>query len=307
VSGPGALPPARAGLVVVNYGSHDLIEANLGGADLAGIGARAVIVDNYRSAGHRRAVTSLCRERGWELAAMPGNVGFGAGVNAGARVALEGGCDVLVILNPDLSVPAATVAELVRAVRAEPDAVVSPRIVRRDGSTWFAGAFIDLDAGRTRWTGGPEGDRTPAWLSGACLAVHRDVWVAVGGFDDDYFLYWEDVDLSYRMTRAGARLVVRPDLVAVHDVGGTQHDASQRAKSAVYYYYNCRNRLLFAAKHLGPRDRRRWLAATPADARRVVLRGGRRQLLRPWRCVWPAARGTISGAWHLARARRAAA
>jgi len=94
----------------------------------------------------------------------------------------------------------------------------------------------------------PQEPRTPPWLSGACFAMHRDLWTTVAGFDDDYFLYWEDVDLSYRVVKAGGRLAVRQDLVAVHDVGGTQHDVTQRAKSSTYYYYSCRNRLVFAAK-----------------------------------------------------------
>jgi N-acetylglucosaminyl-diphospho-decaprenol L-rhamnosyltransferase len=291
-------------VVVVNFGSHALIEQNLGGLDLPGAGARAVVVDNHRSDADAAAVAEVCDRHGWQLLAMGRNAGFGTAVNAGAAAALDAGCDVVVVVNPDLAVSAEVIAALAAAVRADPASVVSPVITKPDGGVWFRGAHVDLDGGRTRSQPGPGSPRTPPWLTGACLAVHRDVWQAVGGFDDDFFLYWEDVDLSYRMVRAGARLVVREDLGAVHDVGGTQHAADQRAKSPVYYYFNCRNRLLFAAKHLPPRDRWRWLLRTPADARRVVLRGGRRQLLRPWTCVWPAARGAAAGTVRLARARR---
>jgi GT2 family glycosyltransferase len=129
------------------------------------------------------------------------------------------------------------------------------------------------------------------------------LWERLGGFDEDYFLYWEDVDLSHRCDLLGGRLIVRADLTAVHDAGGTQDRASGRAKSATYYYYNCRNRLVFAAKHLGRRDQLRWLVRTPADARRVLLRGGRRQLAHPGRTVWPALTGSLAGAGWLLRAR----
>jgi N-acetylglucosaminyl-diphospho-decaprenol L-rhamnosyltransferase len=302
-------------VVVVNFGSHELIRANFGPLDLAAVGARLVVVDNHRSAADTEAIRALATEHGWHLVETGRNAGFGAGANAGARVALAGGADVLVVANPDLAMTAEVVAELAAVVRADHDVAVAPRIVRPDGSLWFGGGFISLDDARTLLTpadavgpadvaepAGPAGPapaaspRTPPWISGACFAMHRDLWTTVAGFDDDYFMYWEDVDLSYRVVKAGGRLEVRQDLVAVHDVGGTQHDVTQRAKSSMYYYYSCRNRLVFAAKHLDRRDRRRWVRTTPADSRRVLLRGGRRQLVAPHRTLWPVLKGAAAGA-----------
>lgn len=294
------------GLVVVNFGSHTLIEQNLGDLDLAALDAMVVVVDNFRDHAASRAMAQLAAGRaGWALITQERNTGFGSAVNAGAAHALAAGCEVLVVLNPDLGITPDALAQLAAGVRADPTTMVSPRVVRPSGETWFEGAYVDLEAGRARSVPGPVTDRTPAWLSGACLAVHRDLWQKVGGFDPEYFLYWEDVDLSVRVTRAGGALAVRTDLSAVHDVGGTQHGADQRAKSPVYYYYNCRNRLVFAARHLGRRDRLRWLLRTPADVRRVVLRGGRRQLLAaPHLSAWPAARGALAGVVQLARSVR---
>ena len=95
---------------------------------------------------------------------------------------------------------------------------------------------------------------------------------------------------------------MRQDLEVLHDVGGTQEPtAGSRAKSSTYYYYNCRNRLLFAARHLGRRDVGRWLVSQPAYAWSVLMRGGRRQLLRPWQPVSAAVRGSFSGAWFAVR------
>ena len=298
-------------LVVVNFGSHELIRRNFGSLDLAAVGARLVVVDNLRCQADTEAIRKLAAEQGWGLVETGRNAGFGAGVNAGARVALDQGADVLVVANPDLAVTAEVVAELAAVVRADHDVAVAPRIVRPDGSLWFGGGVISLDEARTRLVPDDAPDdapdsgagtvlagspRTPPWISGACFAMHRDLWTTVAGFDDDYFLYWEDVDLSYRVVKAGGRLEVRQDLVAVHDVGGTQHDVTQRAKSSTYYYYSCRNRLVFAAKHLDRRDRRRWVRTAPADSRRILLRGGRRQLVAPHRTLWPAVKGAAAGA-----------
>jgi N-acetylglucosaminyl-diphospho-decaprenol L-rhamnosyltransferase len=297
------LGSAGIGIVVVNFGSAALIEQNLGGLDLAALGAQVVVVDNFRSVQDSRAMAAVALRHGWLLSEPGSNVGFGSAVNLGAGLAIDRGCDTLLIVNPDLAVSGEVLAALAAAVRADPKVLVSPRIVRPTGEVWFEGGFISLDHGRTRSIPGPADERTPAWLSGACLAVHRDLWTAVSGFDDDYFLYWEDVDLSYRVTRAGGRLTVRQDLLAVHDVGGTQHASDQRAKSAMYYYYNCRNRLLFAAKHLDRRDRWRWSLRTPADVRRVLLRGGRRQLIAPRTTIWPAVSGAVVGLFRLVTAR----
>ena len=88
-------------------------------------------------------------------------------------------------------------------------------------------------------------------------------------------------------------LVLREDLVVVHAVGATQDGAS---KSAIYYYFNCRNRLLLATKHLSRQDLVRWLWFTPMISWEILRRGGgRRQLLGSPGLLWAGVRGTVSG------------
>lgn len=294
-----ARPTGGLAVVVVNYGSHELLERNLAGLD-----APVVVVDNHKSAADTAAVTASAQEHGWELRVQPTNRGFGAAMNIGAAAALAAGAEVLLLLNPDAVVTPAVVEQLRRAALADPAALVVPRLLKPDGGVWFRGGLVSYDEGGLRPHRGTVTDRHVEWLTGACLAVHRDLWARLGGFDEDYFLYWEDVDLSVRCVRLGGRLVVRDDLTAVHDAGGTQDGAGGRAKSAVYYHYNCRNRLLFAAKHLDRADRWRWLLRTPADVRRVLLRGGRRQFTNPGRTIWPALTGALAGVRLLLRAGR---
>ena len=66
---------------------------------------------------------------------------------------------------------------------------------------------------------------------------------------------------------AGGRVGVARDLRCVHDAGGTQTGAGTPTKSSLYYYFNCRNRLLFAAAHLPGRDRARWRRGAAGYAR----------------------------------------
>ena len=285
--------PARNAVIVVNHGSHELLERYL--APLAAtLDAEIVVVDNSPTQQGRDAAFEVVSGHGWHLVQTT-NDGFGSGVNRGVAEALALGCETLLVLNPDLGLDAATATALLDAARADPGAVLSPRIDRTDGRIWFAGGALDLARGRTA----PARTGSIAWLSGACFAMASSTWTDVGGFDDAFFLYWEDVDLSVRVTASGRTLVLRDDLVAVHEVGGTQEHSGTRRKSDVYYRHNCRSRLVFAARHLDGRARRRWLLGAPGFAWEVLLRGGRRQLLRSPRPALAAARGTAEGAWFL--------
>ncbi|WP_403022518.1 glycosyltransferase family 2 protein [Salinibacterium sp. GXW1014] len=292
------MTPERTAVVVVNYGSHELLRANLDTTLSEGFGI--IIVDNFSSASERDAVRWLCAERGWHLVTQ-GNLGFGAGVNAGIAEARQLGFRRYVMLNPDAVADAAALTTLAEHAGAEPDALICPTILTPSGEVWFSGGTVLVERGVTI-TRGADSSAPGGWLTGACIAVHDSLWQRLGGFDDRYFLYWEDIDLSWRCTESGGHLVVRDDVRIVHDAGGTQ--ARGRAKSATYYYYNCRNRLLFAARHLSQRDVIRWALLTPAYARRVLLRGGRRQFLhRPWRPLWAAASGSLRGIRMLATSR----
>ncbi len=288
-----------ASLVVVNYGSSALLAQNLGRIDLTGLPVRVVVVDNHSSTAELAAVHALAGERGWTVVALPDNRGFGAAVNAGTAAARRLGCRVHVLLNPDATLVPAVLAALHQHVLTDPLAVVSPTVVTSAGAVEFSGARVVLGSGRIR--GGAAARRddlgpTRSWLTGACLAVHDDVLRRAGGFAEDYFLYWEDVDFSRRCELAGATLVVRDDLVAVHDEGGTQPSGPGRAKSALYYRYNCRNRLVYAARQLDRAGTVRWLLRTPVESWQVLLRGGRRQLLADPGLLLAALSGSASGA-----------
>jgi len=277
--------PDDVALVVVSYGSSGLLAANVP-RTVGDSGVRVVVVDSYSDAAERAAVTRLAAEQGWELLTPATNVGFGGGSNLGAAHALAAGVRVLVFLNPDAWTDPAGLATLAAAVRSHDRALVAPRILRPDGAVYSRGLTYLHRADGTMSGRRTAPDDVP-WLSGACLALGAELWADLGGFDEDYFLYWEDVDLSWRAAALGARLEVVDDAHVVHDEGGTQ-ESRGRAKSETYYRYDIRNRMLFARKNLGPAEVRRWRRALPRAARAVALRGGRRQFVEgiaPWRGV----------------------
>ena len=286
------------GVVVVSYGSAQLLRRNLAPAGLAGSSVRVIIVDNFSTAQNRRDVEELAAAEGWHLVGMPDNRGFGAACNAGVAAARELGCRTFLFLNPDAVISPTVVDELRAHSIREPMALISPRLVDSAGEVVFRVARTDLRDGRVRRRPDDEGPRTndPGdWLCGACVAVHDDLFTRIGGYDEAYFLYWEDVDLGYRAVAAGGSVILREDLVAVHDEGGTHGPRQGRAKSALYYRYNCRNRLVFATRNLDRRSLLRWVLTTPAVSWEILLRGGRRQLLHTPSVLWAAVHGSLSG------------
>ncbi|MGV9194808.1 glycosyltransferase family 2 protein [Microbacterium sp. MC2] len=282
-------------LLVVSYGSHALVEEGLSRTMLPE-GAFVVVVDNPTTAGERARMRELAAEHGWSLVEPERNLGFGGGMNVAAARAIELGATSLVLLNPDAHVEEDGVAMLAAHTTRSPDSLVSPLVLRPDGSHFASLMELDLDTGSMRRVReGVRYERSALWVSGACVAASASLWERVGGFDDDYFLYWEDVDLSVRVAEAGGTVEVADDIRAIHSPGGTQRAGTESGKSALYYYYNVRNRLVFAEKHRRLIDRRRWRRRALPAAYEILLRGGRRQFLRPSGSIWPALRGTRAG------------
>lgn len=288
---------ARAALIVVNFGSSALLTQTLGSMTLPPT-VDVVVVDCWSSDDERRRVAALCDRQAWDSVMLPDNRGFGGGVNAGVAHALAQGVDVVATLNPDATMDADSLRRIIDTARAQPTALVSPRIVTGEGRAWFEGADLYLDDGtsaahRRRLEHGERPRRE--WATGASFAMSSALWRRVGGFDEDYFLYWEDIDLSHRVLDAGGQLLMMDDAMAIHDEGQTHgRHAADRAKSEIYYYYNIRNRLLYAAKNLDDERLAAWLAASRRVSYQILLQGGRRQLLgvKPWRAY---ARGLRDG------------
>lgn len=280
-------------IVVVNYDSHQLLERNLSATVAAAAPGECVVVDAFSSSQERHALGAVCERHGWRLIAQDTNPGFGASANAGAEVAIELGCQQLLFLNPDATIDAESMRLLVGRLSNTTPQLIAPRILRPDGSVWFDGAVTDRRRGVPGHDPGP-GEEI-RWLTGACLAASASTWQQLGGFDDDYFMYFEDVDLSYRCVQSGGEVIVVADATAIHDVGATQAGT----KSALYVRYCCRNRLLFAAKHLERRDLARWLVASPRASWRIARRGiRRRHLAHSARLVAAMVVGTAQGCGH---------
>lgn len=190
---------------------------------------------------------------GVEVAAVS-NLGFSASNNAGAAL---GSAPWLLFLNPDAVLTPGALRSLWEYARDNPGVgVVGPKVMNPDGSRQAnqSGRYPSLAqvAGLRAWRVGQKlaGNDTmsPAdwsspksvdWLTGACMLVRRDVFERIGGFDEGFFLYYEDVDLCHRVHDAGYDVVALPEAEVVHHLGqsGVSSEFVARAYRESFYHY----------------------------------------------------------------------
>ena len=249
---------ARVDVVVVTYRSGDTVTAAV--QPLAGVdGLHVFCVDNASGDG----TADLLRTLPVETIALEENGGFAHGCNVGWRA---GRSPHVLFLNPDAEIwPDAVetlVAELERNARA---GAVAPRIEEPDGSldyslrrfprlrSGFAQAlFLHRLFPRAAWV--DEVIRDPReyehphavdWVSGACFAVRRSVLEQLGGLDESFFHYSEDVDICARIWAAGYEVRYVPAAVAIHEGGASAPRTRLLAILAA-------SRIRYAAKHDRP-------------------------------------------------------
>ena len=299
----------RSAIIVVAYDSSDLLSRNLGAVSTQAPESLVVVVDNSTDELEQRRMRNLTRSRGWDLVAPLSNVGFGGGMNRGMEYARAKGATILVLLNPDATISRQDLGNLLIVVAESPMTMVSPLMTNTYGTVVADGTTLCLGDGTMRSRRSkrpiPPGG-TSYWISGACLVLSTELLDLVGGFDERYFLYWEDVDLCTRVLEVGGELRVVRDSLATHDEGATHAtpDQGMRAKSDTYYYYNVRNRLLYAALNLDRQTQNRWLRTALGAGWEIVMRGGARQLLITPRPLLTALKATWDG-YRLLRKGRA--
>lgn len=243
--------------VVVTYNSSTTIRACVLPL-LDNEGVSVAVVDNASRDGSLEAVSDLPVQ----TISSGRNAGFGAGCNLGARA---GRAPLVLLLNPDATIAPGDLSRMVEVLAAEPDvALVGPRLLDGDGtlipslrrlqrlsSVWSEALYLHRLAPHAAWASEIETrpDRYdaiayPEWISGAAMLVRRGAFDAIGGFDEDFFLYCEDQDLCARLREGGWRIRYEPG-ATVHHVGG--HSAPRGTLLAVLVA----SRIRFASKHSG--------------------------------------------------------
>jgi N-acetylglucosaminyl-diphospho-decaprenol L-rhamnosyltransferase len=278
-------------VIIVSYNAREHLERAL--ASVADGPYEVIVVDNASSDGS----PDLVRERfpSVRLLELPENRGFGAGNNAGMRVASG---RYFLLQNSDAWPVGSAIEDLVAFMGANPAVgVAGPRLVGIDGrlqksvrafpTVWRIATeyfFLRKLAPRSRtlnsfYGGGFDySTRHEAdFLTGAVLLLRRAAVEEVGAFDPDFFMFSEETDLCYRMQKAGWTVEFDPEAEFVH-VGG----ASTKPEWNRMYREQLRGHLLFLAKHqsLSRAEKARRMLVVALRLRALLFRGERGETYR---------------------------
>ena len=256
----------RVAVVTVSYGSGDVLPAFLDSIPDAVTGDIEVVVADNKANGPED-VAALVAQHGARHIALPTNVGYGAAINAAVK-SLDASVEWVLVSNPDLVMSAGAIDTLVTT--GDEDArigAVGPATLTAEGELYpSARAVPSLRTGvghalfANLWVGNPWTRRyrddtvntsvrsDAGWLSGSCLLVRRSAWDEVGGFDPEFFMYFEDVDLGYRLGRHGYRNVYEPAAVVTHTGA---HSTTSDSGAMIQAHHDSARRFL-DKKYSGP-------------------------------------------------------
>ncbi len=272
-------------VLVVNHDGREHLRRCLGElARQAGSWGEVVVVDNASSDGSVEMVRS--EFPAVRLLTLEENVGFSGANNRGAAIARG---DRLLLLNSDAWLADGALDRLAAALDAEPGAAAAaPELRYPDGRPQFAwapetgvwGEAVQKLRNRfetRRWVHRPPPAALrplfgPGWLTAACLLVEKRAFDQVGGFDERFFLYFEDVDLCRRLRLAGWRLVVVEGAVAYHVKGGSRPSRRgeiEYRRAQLYYYRKHRPR--WENRYLRRRLRRKFGRVEDEELRLELL------------------------------------
>lgn len=250
--------PAKLCILIVSYNVRRLLDRCLASTSDAD---EVVVVDNASADGSAAMVRD--EYPNVRLVENKTNVGFSAAVNRGAR---ESSAELLLLLNPDASLAPGSASRMIAALESRANtSAIGFRQVDTDGTFQLAfGPPVRFSFELVRRAIQRRLDRGDAWLAtgldmlmsrpvpvpwvaGSSLLVRRDAFDEIGGFDERFFLFFEDIDFCLRLRAAGGRVVYDPTVTVVHERGASADGDPINAGKAYR-----RSQLLFWEKHRGP-------------------------------------------------------
>ncbi|MHB8544437.1 MAG: glycosyltransferase family 2 protein [Leptospirales bacterium] len=242
-------------IIIVSYNTVDILRECLTSvmAHCDPETTEVIVVDNASRDG---SCMMIRREfPGVRLVALTDNTGFGGGNNAGVEVAIT---PFIVLLNSDAILSCDIATPLARYLEDHPGvACVGPRIALPDGrsqpktfgnqpSVWrvaMQSTGLNRVFPKCQLLAGVDGehrysaDMTVGWLSGVCMAMRREHFMNIGGFDSRFFMYCEDIDLSRRLAIYG-RIVSLDTYPVLHYGGASSKTLASRVRNAVWQQRN---------------------------------------------------------------------
>lgn len=247
----------RLAVVTVAFDSDTELNSLLTSVSASTVRPAAIVVaDNAPQLGDARRIAERF---GAALVANPDNPGYGAAINR-ACATLPSQIEFVLVANPDVVLGVDALEQLRDTLAASPGVgAVGPGILNADGERYPSARSIpQLSTGighalfHRVWPANPwtaryhqnnerAEERSAGWLSGACVLLRRRAFDSVGGFDDGYFMYFEDVDLGYRMGLAGWENRYLPGAIVTHTGA---HSTRSRAHAMTRAHHESAERFL---------------------------------------------------------------
>ena len=263
---------SRISAIIVNWNRReDTLNTiqQLGDINIGSNSLDVVIVDNHSSDESLKSFKALTNKiPNLHLVESQSNLGYAGGNNLGIVYAQENlKPDFLLILNNDIDFKKDFLTNLHTQINKDPkNGIVSPKIYFAKGYEFHKDRYSNKDLGKVIWYAGGkldwknmyanhiavdevDNDRftktiSTDFASGACMLIRNSLIQKIGLFDEKYFLYWEDVDLSQRAIKAGYKLLLVPSAKIWHRVW-----SSSGIGSNLNDYYLTRNRMLFGFRY----------------------------------------------------------
>nr|WP_300324903.1 glycosyltransferase family 2 protein [uncultured Anaerostipes sp.] len=236
-------------IVLVNFnGAEDTIEclSSLADAKINGDN-QVIVVDNKSTDDSIERLQYAREEYNFILLESDSNVGFAGGNNIGIKYALEHGCEYILLLNNDTVVEQDFLQQLLSGFNYSENAGMTTCKILLNSSrdtVWYDGGALSKVTGRTEHFNYGKKDsnatltpREVTFASGCCMCLSRKAIQTVGLLNEDFFLYEEDTDYCYMLTKAGLSIVYVPQGIIYHKVS-----ASTGQGSPMSQYYAVRNK-----------------------------------------------------------------
>jgi GT2 family glycosyltransferase len=248
---------ARVVTIVLGYKSRDYVSECIASVLASRFPSRVLFVDNGSRDGSDRHIREQFAGRDVHVLQTGSNLGYAGGNNAGIREAMKWNPEFVFILNPDTVLDEGCIGRLVDVLETQPvAALASPKIYYAGGEKriWYAGSVMDWERGLPAHIGhhqiddGTNDKLGPTFrANGAAMMVRMSAMAQVGPMDDQYFLYYEEVDWSERFKQAGFETWFVPDAVCHHAVSSSTGGDDR----PLCRYYMTRNNLLFMSRFGG--------------------------------------------------------
>lgn len=243
-------------VVIVTWNSADTIEGCL--QPLTKSGVEVIVVDNASNDDTAKLVKKIPTVK---LLQNQANIGYGRAANQGVAAS---GAEFIFLLNPDTEIRSSTLEELKKYLISHPEVgVVGPKLIFPDGTlqreigpfpNWLNQVMILLRLHRIGFFSKivyPDYDETKEQevenIIGAAVMLPRKVFEQVGGFDEKFFLWFEDTDLLKRISLAGYKIVYYPTAVVEHKIGSSTSQVNRLRRQT---WWN-KSLIHYSRKHLG--------------------------------------------------------